>query len=80
MNSNGNVIYLRAKPETILNNVTPKIDKRPLLKNVNPNELLFFIEKKLKEREPFYNKAGYILDTGKLDEDSLSALTFNLDK
>lgn len=80
MNANGNVVYLRASPEAILKNVTPKIDKRPLLKNVNPNELLFFIEKKLKVREPFYNKAGYILDTGKLDEDSLSTLTFNLDK
>ncbi len=80
MNSNGNVIYLRATPETILNNVLPKIDKRPLLKNVDPNELLFFIKKKLKEREPFYNKAGYILDTGKLGEDSLSTLNFNLSK
>ncbi|MDQ6761108.1 MAG: shikimate kinase [Bacteroidota bacterium] len=74
MNAEGNVVYLRATPERILKNVTPKIDKRPLLKNVNPSELLFFIEKKLKEREPFYNKARYILDCGSLDEDSLSGV------
>lgn len=72
MIAQGSVVYLKAKPERILKNVKPEIDSRPLLKNVNPSELLFFIEKKLKEREPFYNKAQYILDCESLHEDSLS--------
>ncbi len=74
MNANGKVIYLRTTPEAILKNVIPEIDKRPLLKNVNPSELLFFIGKKLKEREPFYNKASYVLNVDNLNEDSLSKL------
>jgi hypothetical protein len=48
--------------------------KRPLLKEVNPSELLFFIQQKLKEREPVYLQADYILEVEKLNEDSLSFL------
>ena len=48
--------------------------KRPLLKEVNTSELLFFIEKKLKEREPVYLKADHILDVNKLSENSLKFL------
>jgi hypothetical protein len=48
--------------------------KRPLLKEVNSSELLFFIEKKLKEREPVYLKAHYIFEAEELTDDSISFL------
>ena len=48
--------------------------KRPLLKEVNSAELLFFIEKKLHEREPVYLKADKILDVQKLRKNSLRFL------
>jgi hypothetical protein len=35
---------------------------------------LFFIEKKLKEREPAYLKANHVLDVNKLTESSLKFL------
>ena len=74
MKKNGHVIYLQAMPEYLLNRVIDETSQRPLLKEVNTSELLFFIEKKLKEREPVYLKADYIIDVNKLSESSLKFL------
>lgn len=74
MKKHGDVIYLQATTEYILNRVMDETAKRPLLKEVNTSELLFFIEKKLKEREPVYLKADHILDVNKLSENSLKFL------
>ncbi len=74
MKKNGHVIYLQASPAYILHRVMNETSKRPLLKEVNTSELLFFIQKKLKEREPVYLKAGHILDVNNLTEDSLKFL------
>ena len=49
-------------------------EKRPLVKNVNEAELLFFIEQKLKERIPFYSQANMVLDAEILDLDSLKKI------
>ena len=49
-------------------------EQRPVIKNVNPSELLFFIQKKLAEREPFYSQADEILYVELLNENSLSTL------
>ena len=70
----GKVIFLKAGPGFLLNNVLLEIEKRPLLKGSNQSELLFFIQKKLKEREPVYEKAHYVLQAGQLTDDSLSNL------
>jgi len=74
MKLHGKVIYLKASPEYILERIMDETLKRPLLKEVNQSELLFFIQKKLKEREPVYLKADYILEVEKLSNDSLSFL------
>ncbi len=74
MKKQGEIIYLKASPEYILDRVMDETLKRPLLKEVNPSELLFFIEQKLKEREPVYLKAHYVLEVEKLTEDSISFL------
>ncbi|MEO5650658.1 MAG: shikimate kinase [Ginsengibacter sp.] len=71
MQQNGKIIYLKASDQYILKRVIDETAKRPLLKEVNSSELLFFIQKKLREREPFYNKAHYILEVETLDENSL---------
>nr|MDQ6903877.1 shikimate kinase [Bacteroidota bacterium] len=72
MKMHGKVFYLKAEPKLILEKVLNEVEKRPLLKNVNSSELLFFIQKKLAEREPVYSKANVILEASKLDENSLS--------
>ena len=74
MNENGYTVYLSATAPYMLKNIMDEKEKRPLIKNVNEAELLFFVEQKLKERLPFYSKASLTLDAATLDENSLSQL------
>ena len=74
MNQHGNTVYLSASPQYITENIATEKDKRPLLKNVKPGEILFFIEQKLNERKPFYDQSKFIIPVNELDENSLSAL------
>ena len=74
MKSEGKVFYLKAEPEYILDKVINETEQRPVLKKINPAELLFFIQKKLIEREPFYSHADFILNVEDLNENSLSAI------
>ena len=72
MKTKGKVIYLKASPAYLLQRVMDEVDQRPILKRTNPSELLFFIEKKLKERSASYEEADLILDAEKLDDNSLT--------
>ena len=74
MKQQGQVFYLKAKAEMILKNVMNETNQRPVLKKINPSELLFFIEKKLIEREPYYSQADFILNAEDLHEGSMAAL------
>ncbi|MEO8766533.1 MAG: shikimate kinase [Ginsengibacter sp.] len=74
MKQQGKVCYLKAEASLILEQVLNETHHRPLLKKINPSELLFFIQQKLIEREPFYSKADFIMNVKDLDEDSISVL------
>lgn len=74
MNEQGTTIYLQASPDEILDRIMNETLERPLLNKVNTSELLFFIEQKLNEREPFYKQAKHILNTNELTIDSLSEI------
>ena len=74
MKEQGQVIYLQATPQYILKRVIDETLKRPLLKEVDPSQLLSFIEKKLKEREPVYLEANHILPAEEVTEDSMTFL------
>jgi shikimate kinase len=74
MNENGTTVYLSATPPYILTNVKEEKDRRPLINKLNEAELLFFIEQKLKEREPFYIQAQTILQVNGLNENSLQTI------
>ncbi|MEP6926023.1 MAG: shikimate kinase, partial [Ginsengibacter sp.] len=74
MKTQGKVFYLKAEAELILEHVMNETEQRPLLKKINPSELLFFIQKKLIEREPYYSRADFTLDVKNLNENSLSNL------
>ena len=71
MKTQGKVFYLKAEAEFILNQVMNETEQRPLLKKINPSELLFFIQKKLREREPYYSRADFILNVEDLSEDTV---------
>lgn len=74
MKKNGIVVYLKASEGYILDHVIAETQKRPLLKEVNSSELLFFIQKKLTEREPTYEQADFILDVETLNDNSLDKI------
>ena len=72
MNEHGLTVYLAATPDEIVKRVITEQEKRPLIKNLHPEELLLFVEKKLKEREAFYTTAKIILPVNEI-----TAVTIN---
>ncbi|MEO6229806.1 MAG: shikimate kinase [Ferruginibacter sp.] len=74
MNANGITIYLTCTAQDVLKRVAEEQEKRPLIKKLNPAELLFFIEQKLAERFPFYSRATYTVSSNTLTPASLPAI------
>ncbi len=70
MNEHGITIYLSASPEEILRRLINGQQQRPLIKKLNKAELLFFIQKKMKERESFYNQANIIIESSTITDNT----------
>ena len=68
LNRQGDVIYLKATPETLYKHLLMAKVERPLLKGKSPDELIAYITQHLKEREPFYSRARHTIDVTVLDE------------
>lgn len=68
MNEHGISVYISATPDEILRRLSRGQEQRPLIRKLNPAELLFFIEQKLNEREPFYKQANIILASADITE------------
>ena len=60
MKRSGLTIYLKLSVLALVNRLTNAKQARPLLKNMNDNELTKFITKQLKERDVFYKEAQII--------------------
>ena len=67
MNSQGEVVYLKASPDVLLQHLLMARTERPLLKGKSPDELRSFIQTQLEQREPFYAKARHTLDITLMD-------------
>ena len=67
LNQQGDVVYLKANPETLCNHLAMAKTERPLLKDKSREELVEYITEHLNERAPFYEKANHILDVSVLD-------------
>ena len=74
MNENGISVYLKAPANYLLENIKKEPGQRPLIKETNEAELLFFIQQKLKERDSFYHKAKYTLEVEGLNIKSLEKI------
>jgi len=79
LNQQGDVVYLKADPETLYKHLLMAKVERPLLKDKTPEELIAYIREHLKERAPYYEQARYTLDVSVLDDydkikDSVAAL------
>lgn len=67
MNSQAQVVYLKATPDVLYQHLQMGRSVRPLLLNKTPEEVRTFIEQQLAYREQFYSKAHYTLDVSLLD-------------
>ncbi len=74
MNAQGTTIYITCTIAEIMERVLAEKEKRPLLKKINPGELSFFVEQKLKEREPYYKQAMVKVQSGLLTECSFAGI------
>lgn len=67
MNSQAQVVYLKATPDVLFEHLQMGRSVRPLLLNKTPDEVKVFIKEQLAHREQFYSKAHYTLDVNLLD-------------
>ena len=58
---NGISIYLKVEAKYLIGRLKEKSAKRPLISKLNEIELSDFVNRTLKVREPFYEKATYVL-------------------
>lgn len=79
MNEQGNTIYISCTIDEIFERVLIEQGKRPLIRKLNRAEILFYIEQKLSEREPFYSQAKLKVESKELTADSFKSIitTFN---
>jgi shikimate kinase len=71
MVATGITIYLKLTPARLQSRLLKSKNERPLLKGLDSDEMLLFIEKKLSERKQFYERAAIILEGPDLDMDLL---------
>lgn len=74
MLANGKTVYLSATPRQLFDRIRHELEGRPLLKSLNEGEILYFIEKTLASRIPFYSRADVNLNIQELDLTSLDNL------
>ena len=80
----GDVVYLKASPDTLYKHLLMAKVERPLLKGKTQDELTDYITSHLAEREPYYQKAHHVLNVDVLDnydkiQDSVAQLRQMLD-
>lgn len=74
MNSNGLTIYIQMSPVALAKRLESGKEKRPLLKDLNEEQLIAFIEDRLAQREAFYSQASIVANGISLSADALRAL------
>jgi shikimate kinase len=76
----GVTIYLKRTPAQLKKRLTESSGERPLIRDIPDDQLLYFIEEKLAQREKWYNKARIRIDSLKVNYTSLHSLVIrNLD-
>ena len=67
LKENGFVVYLELTPETLKKRLFWAKTKRPIIKGMNEDDLLEFIEVHLENRREFYEEAHFIVDADKIN-------------
>lgn len=71
MNNSGLTCYLHRPPKELFHRLVNSKSERPLLKDLNDDQLLNFIENKVDEREVFYNQAKFVLNRDQQELDQI---------
>jgi len=74
INSHGKSVYIKLSPKTLATRLENEKTHRPLLREKHGEDLITFIEEKLVEREPFYNRATLVSDGLSLTAEKLENL------
>lgn len=72
MNRHGLTIWLAPPVEVMVERLKRKKYKRPLLKDLDDDQLAAFVTNKLRERSPFYNQAKLIINPVEYSIESLT--------
>lgn len=54
-------VYLKISEKRLIQQLHNQSQQRPLIQNLNESQLRTYVHKTLKQREPYYEKAHYIL-------------------
>ncbi|MES2651865.1 MAG: shikimate kinase [Bacteroidota bacterium] len=73
MNTNGRTVYLQMTPPQLVSRLHNR-EKRPLLKGMDDEQLLAFVQMKLTERNAFYTQAQLVVNAFDLDVEELVSL------
>lgn len=68
MNEHGITIWIDEDLETVSERLKEEKQQRPLIKNLNADELIYFLQKKYEERKPFYSLAKHHLDKSNISK------------
>lgn len=63
MNINGKTIYIKVAPTILYERLLNSRSNRPLIKKFNDVQLFDYVKNQLPERESFYKKAHYVIDS-----------------
>lgn len=74
LNRLGTTVYLKYSTETLFTRLSKDKDLRPLVNKLEETELQEYIQNLLKERDPIYSRAKFILDEGKQTCENIIAL------
>lgn len=74
MKKEGVVIWLDESIEVLVSRLTAEKAKRPLVANLDENEIAKFVQEKLIERNPIYQQANYRLTSDEIKEANLKKL------
>jgi shikimate kinase len=77
INRHGLSVYLKQSSQALYDRLFSGKENRPLIKDMSETELMAFIEEKLSEREPYYNKALHIVSGLNVRLDELVKLLRN---
>ena len=72
INKYGKSVYLKTSNNVLTDRLKNKTYFRPLIADKNDMELIEYIDYHIKQREPFYNKANYIIDTDSLTPEQVA--------